>query len=68
MRSQTIVETPEDYDAWLQSQIASKEAGENTVAMVPETLSTADRLALRTANLGVDDRTLAQLHPMGHHH
>ena len=71
MRSQTIVETPEDYDAWLQSQIASKEAGENTVAMVSETLSKSDRLALRTTDLGVDDRTLAQLHPMhpmGHHH
>ncbi|MDY6936123.1 MAG: cytochrome c oxidase subunit II [Cyanobacteriota bacterium] len=72
MKTQVIVHTPEDYDNWLQSQIASKDAGENTVAMLPQTasssLSDTDRLALRTADMGVDDRTLAQLHPLHHHH
>lgn len=60
MQSQVIVHTPEEYDAWLQSQIASQDAG-NTVAMASE-LSDRDRLALRTADLGITEETLAQVH------
>jgi len=62
MQSQVIVHTPEEYDAWLQSQIASKNAGENTVAMVSSELSDRDRLALRTADLGITEDILAQVH------
>lgn len=62
MQSQVIIHTPEDYDAWLQSQIASKAVDDRTVALASGELSDRDRLALRTADLGITPDTLAQVH------
>lgn len=63
MQTQVIIHTPEDYDAWLQSQIASKTVDDNTIAMASAELSDRDRLAMRTADLGITEDTLAQVHP-----
>lgn len=62
MQSQVIVHTPEEYDTWLQSQIASKSTDDRSLAMASGELSDRDRLALRTADLGITADTLAQVH------
>jgi cytochrome c oxidase subunit II len=63
MQTQVIIHTPEEYDAWLQSQIASQAIDDRTVAMASADISDRDRLAMRTADLGITADTLAQIHP-----
>jgi cytochrome c oxidase subunit II len=64
MRTQAIVHTPEDYEAWVQSQITPTEEG-TEVSTLPTQLTDRDRLALHTTDLGVSAETLSQLH--SHH-
>lgn len=65
MRSQVVVHTPEDYDEWLQSQIAAKEAGDGmTVAEVE--VEAQDRLAAYTRDWDVSADALASLHETHH--
>jgi cytochrome c oxidase subunit II len=67
MQTQAIVHTPEDYEAWLQSQIASQAVDHQTVAMAATEISDRDRLAMRTADLGITNETLAQVHGTHQH-
>jgi cytochrome c oxidase subunit 2 len=67
MRTQTIIHSPADYDAWVQSQIAAKDDDTQTVASVPMEMTDRDRLSLHTTDLGVSPDTLTQLHPHHHH-
>jgi cytochrome c oxidase subunit II len=57
MNSRLYVQTQEDYDQWLQTQVASQADG-NTVAEAPE----PNVLAEYGDRLGVDAKTLNQLH------
>ena len=65
MRTQLIVHTPEEYDAWLEeNRIAQQQNPNQTVAVNPADLSESDFLEPYAANLGVDEKTLTQLHSM----
>ncbi|MEQ8753861.1 MAG: cytochrome c oxidase subunit II [Coleofasciculus sp. G1-WW12-02] len=65
MRTQLIVHTPEEYDAWLEeNRIAQQQNPNQTVAVNPADLSESEFLEPYAANLGVDEKTLTQLHSM----
>ncbi len=75
MRSEIIVDSQEDYDAWYQTQIASaiNESSDSRLASVAiavdvigsTDLSDADRLALHPNAPAIDAKAIAQ---MAHHH
>ena len=63
MKTQVIVHTPEEYDAWVQSQqIANAQNLENAVALNPQKMSTGEFLEPYAAEMGISSSTLAQLH------
>jgi len=65
MRTQLIVHTQEEYDAWLEeNRIAQQQNPNQTVAVNPADLSESEFLELYTTKLGVDEKTLTQLHSM----
>ena len=71
MRSQIVVQSPDEFDTWMQSQIASLDSGVETVAAVPAAeRSDADYLAplAQPLNLDVEADALAQLQPPAHSH
>ncbi|MDX2213224.1 MAG: cytochrome c oxidase subunit II [Oculatellaceae cyanobacterium bins.114] len=68
MGAKLFVHSPEDYDNWLQQQVASNTNPTQVVAMRPDDRSEADYLALIVEHLmgdSVAPEALAQLHP--HH-
>lgn len=70
MQTRVIVHTPEDYDAWMQSQIALQQDEQNpaaTLAMNPADKSPAEFLAPYTSDLGITSETVKQLHSHHHH-
>lgn len=65
MRTQLIVHTPEEYDAWLEeNRMAQQQNPNQTVAVNPADLSESEFLEPYATNLGVDEKTLTQLHSM----
>ena len=72
MRTQIIVQSAEDYSAWVDSRVAVMNAGDNTVANLPK--APADRTEAEYLNtfvepmqLTVAPESLIALHD-GHHH
>lgn len=68
MRTKAIVHTLEEYDSWVQSQVASKGVPSNTIAVNSVDLSPSDFLAPFVKDLGIDSDVLEQVHPSHHHH
>ena len=73
MRTQIQVQSPEEFDTWMQSQIASLDSGVETVAAAPAAeRSDADYLAsfAEPLNLEIEADTLAELQdsPQSHNH
>jgi cytochrome c oxidase subunit 2 len=63
MRTQLIVHTPEEYDAWLQeNRVAMSKTPQGAIAVNPKELSDSEYLAPYARELGIDASTLAQLH------
>ncbi len=70
MQTRVVVHTPEEYDAWMQSQIAMQQDEPQTavtLAMNPADKSPAEFLAPYTSDLGITAETVKQLHPHHHH-
>lgn len=70
MQTQVIIHTPEDYDAWMQSQIAMQDDRENpaqTLAMNPADRSASEFLAPYVSDLDINSETLAELHSHMNH-
>lgn len=63
MKSQLFVQTPEEYQAWIQSQqqVASADNPAKTLAVNPAELSDGDFLAPYASEMGIDSHTLKQL-------
>ena len=67
MKTQAIVHTQEDFDAWMQSQVANLPDDTRTLAMNPADLSNEQFLAPYAAEMGINSETLEQLHSSHHH-
>lgn len=63
MVTKLYVHNQEDYNSWLQSQMASNSDLRQSVAYTPNNRSNADFLAPVAADLGIAAETLEQLHP-----
>lgn len=67
MGSKLYVQAPDDFDKWLQEQIAIKDNANQTVAVQPaEESADAAYLAPFASQTGIDADVLNQLHPMQH--
>lgn len=67
MNTKVIVETPEQFDQWLQEQqVASKEELNQAVAVNPA-VSPAEFLAPYTSDMGIQPAMLEQIHSNHHH-
>jgi cytochrome c oxidase subunit 2 len=63
MRTQVIVHTPEDYNAWLQENKVAQATGESqTVAVNPAQFSDQEFLAPYSKEVGIDETALSHLH------
>lgn len=62
MRTQAIVETPEAFETWLQSQIASTQTLDQAVATKPADLPPSEFLAPYAAEMGIASKTLEHVH------
>jgi cytochrome c oxidase subunit 2 len=63
MKTQVIVETPEEFDTWIQSQIAANQENLNqAVAVNPENMSQSEFLTPYAQEMGINSDTLHQLH------
>lgn len=63
MKTQVIVETPEEFDTWVQSQIAANQENLNqAVAVNPENMSTSEFLTPYAHEMGINSETLQKLH------
>jgi cytochrome c oxidase subunit 2 len=69
MGAQLFVETPEDFQKWLQEQqeVASNDNLDEAVAAKPVNVSNSERLAPYAAEMGISSQTLEQLHPNSSH-
>lgn len=69
MKTQVIVETPEDFNAWVQSQqeVASADNLDRALAVNPQAMSTGEFLAPYAGEMGITSDTLEQLHASHHH-
>jgi cytochrome c oxidase subunit 2 len=65
MRTQVIVHSPEDYEAWVESRIAQGAGSAETVAQLPQPRTDAEYLAVATQDLPVSSEQIAQL--VAHH-
>ncbi|MGB3404431.1 MAG: cytochrome c oxidase subunit II [Microcoleaceae cyanobacterium] len=64
MRTQMVVQTPEEYDAWVEENaIAQSLDNPQTVAMNPADMTETEFLAPYAEDLGVSADTLHSLHP-----
>ncbi|WP_448564935.1 cytochrome c oxidase subunit II [Trichothermofontia sp.] len=61
MRSRVIVHSEEEFDAWLQSQVAQQTEPTTTVALTPAAASDTDFLTPYAQDLGVTPAVLTQL-------
>lgn len=61
MRTQVIVHTPEDFQAWVDQRVAQAPMSVDAIAQNPADLSDSDYLAPYETALGVDARLVAQL-------
>ncbi|BAZ30506.1 cytochrome c oxidase subunit II [Cylindrospermum sp. NIES-4074] len=62
MRTEVIVHTPEDYQAWVtENQLAQKQDLHEAVAVNPANLSTSEFLAPHVHEMGITAATLVQL-------
>ena len=72
MKTQMVVQSPEDFNAWIQSQVALGNLTDEVVAVAPTDRSDADYLAAlaEPLDLQVDYQAIAQLHGDRdlHHH
>ncbi|MBD2181460.1 cytochrome c oxidase subunit II [Aerosakkonema funiforme] len=68
MKTQVIVETPEEFNAWIQSQqeVANSDNLNRIVALNPQEMSTGEFLAPYAAEMGINSDTLAQLQHSHH--
>lgn len=66
MKTRVIVQSEEDFQAWLQSQIVAQSEGIETVALNPADLSETDYLQPLAAEMGINGETLNQLHAEHH--
>ncbi|XWK89111.1 MAG: cytochrome c oxidase subunit II [Phormidium sp.] len=63
MKTQVIVEAPEEFDTWIQSQIAANQENLNqAVAVNPENMPTSEFLTPYAQEMGINSDTLQQLH------
>jgi cytochrome c oxidase subunit 2 len=62
MKTRVIVETPAEFDAWMQSQIASQDNLDRAVALNPQEMTSTEFLAPYAQDLGISSATLAPLH------
>lgn len=63
MKTQVIVEAPEEFDTWIQSQIAANQENLNqAVAVNPENMSTSEFLTPYSQEMGINSDTLQQFH------
>ncbi|KAM3095157.1 cytochrome c oxidase subunit II [Phormidesmis sp. 146-35] len=63
MKSQVIVETPAEFDHWIQTQIASGAADpETAIAQNPAEMTPSEFLAPYAQEIGITPETLEQLH------
>ncbi|AFZ19453.1 cytochrome c oxidase subunit II [Allocoleopsis franciscana] len=70
MGAQLFVQTPEEFQAWLQEQqaVASNETSEKTLAAANPTEQSSDEfLAPYTQDMGISSKTLEQLHSSPEH-
>ncbi len=73
MGAQLFVQTPEEFQAWIneQQQLASNEGMDKAVAANPSERSSSELLAPYAKEMGIDSQTLEQLHsthkPLAHH-
>ena len=67
MGAQLFVQTPEEFQGWLKEQqaVASNDTLEKAVAANPVNRSSSERLAPYAAEMGIESKTLEQLH--SHH-
>ncbi len=70
MNTRVIVQSPEDYQGWLQSQTASAGGTNQTVATNPAEQSPTEFLTPYAEELGLEPELIAGLaqHPSSHHH
>lgn len=61
MRSRVIVHSEDEFDTWLQSQVAQQAEATPTVALTPTAASDTDFLASYAQDLGVTPAVLTQL-------
>ncbi|MDF5715751.1 MAG: cytochrome c oxidase subunit II [Rhizonema sp. NSF051] len=62
MRSSVVVQTPEEYESWLQeNRIAQQQELKEAVALKPTDLSTSEFLAPITRNMGVSSTTIESI-------
>lgn len=66
MGSKLYVQEPDEYDAWLQQQIAAKEASDQTVAVTPAANSSDANYLAHFVEEAVDPNLLNQMHSMQH--
>ncbi|NJR51008.1 MAG: cytochrome c oxidase subunit II [Leptolyngbyaceae cyanobacterium CSU_1_3] len=63
MKSQVIVETPAEFDSWLQTQIASGTIdSETAIAQNPASMTSTEFLAPYAKEIGITPQALEQLH------
>jgi cytochrome c oxidase subunit 2 len=65
MRTQLIVQSPEDYDAWLaENRLAQSSDLQQAIAQTPAQQSETEFLAPYAQTIGIKAETLTQLHPL----
>lgn len=62
MRTQMIVQTPEEYQAWVEENTFAQADSEQTVALKPSELSESEFLAPYAEEMGMSTEVLSQLH------
>lgn len=67
MKTQVVVETPEEFDSWVkeQQEVASKEALDQAVAVNSADRSASEFLATYAEEMGINSTMLEQLHTSG---
>lgn len=61
MRSQVIVDTPEEYQSWLEENRIAQQQTKETVAVNPAELSPSEYLTNYSSDMGINSATLAQI-------
>lgn len=66
MRTQVVVQTPEEYDQWVQQNTTTAQAPSQPIAVNTADLTASEYLSPYSQELGVNAETVAQLHSMDH--